>query len=224
MSASNDQRPMILDPSAPRAIEWTAERVREGGVVSFPTDTVYALAAALAHPAALDRIYDIKGRPDSKPLPVLLSSAEHLRDVAAHVDGRLVQLAHRYWPGPLTVVLKARAGMPSAATGRDSDGQPTVAVRVPAHFLAIEVIAKAGGSIAATSANRSDHPPATSAAEVAAQLPDGPDILLDGGIAPGGVPSSIVAVSGDELIIIREGAIAHETLQAAWSGILAGSR
>jgi L-threonylcarbamoyladenylate synthase len=222
MSDLHDGAPVILEPSSPRAIEWTAERLREGGVVSFPTDTVYALAASLSHPDALDRIYELKGRASTKPLPVLLAAPSHLRDVAAGVDERLIDLADRFWPGPLTIVLPARDGMPDAATGRDSDGGRTVAVRVPAHFLAIEVIERAGGSIAATSANISGHEPACSAAEVAAHFRTGLDILLDGGIAPGGVPSTIVEIGPDGLHLIREGAIARETIEFAWQEILSG--
>jgi len=223
MSGRPEGSPVILEPSSPLAIEWTAERIREGGVVSFPTDTVYALAASLAFPDALDRIYEIKGRDEAKPLPVLLSAPEHLRDVATGVDDRLLDLADRFWPGPLTIVLPARDGLPGAATGRDASGRRTVAVRVPDHFLAIEVIERAGGSVGSTSANRSGDPPARSAAEVIAQLSTGFDILLDGGLAPGGVPSTVVAADARGVEILREGAIARETIERAWRDILAGS-
>lgn len=214
--------PVILDPSAPHGIEWTAERLRDGGVVSFPTDTVYALAASLSHPGALARIFEIKGRPDDKPLPVLLASPADVRDVSTAVDDAVIALASRFWPGPLTVVVPARASLPPEVLGRDPDGRPTVGVRVPAHFLAIDVIGRAGGAVAATSANRSGQAPARSAAEVAAHLGDGYDLLLDGGIAPGGVPSTVIAVHGDRLEVLREGEIARETLEAAWREILAG--
>ncbi|MFM9108420.1 MAG: L-threonylcarbamoyladenylate synthase [Chloroflexota bacterium] len=223
MTGQAGRAPMILDPSAPRSIDWTAERIREGGVVSFPTDTVYALAASLAFPDALERIYDLKGRDEAKPLPVLLSAPARLRDVAAGVDDRLLDLADRFWPGPLTIVLPARDGLPAAATGRDAAGGRTVAVRVPDHFLAIEVIERAGGAVGSTSANRSGDPPARSAAEVLAQLPAGFDILLDGGVAPGGVPSTVVEAGPDGVRVLREGAIARETLEQAWREILAGS-
>jgi len=216
--------PVILEPSAPHAIEWTAERLRDGGVVSFPTDTVYALAASLSHPDALARIYAIKGRPDDKPLPVLLSSPAEVRDVSAEVDDDLIALASRFWPGPLTVVVPARPGLPAEVLGRDPSGRPTVGVRVPAHFLAIEVIERAGGSVAATSANRSGADPARSAAEVMAQIGGGFDLLLDGGLAPGGVPSTVIAVHEDAVHILREGDIARDTVEAAWREIVAGRR
>lgn len=223
MSGHPEGTPVILEPSSPRAIEWTAERIREGGVVSFPTDTVYALAASLAFPDALDRIYGIKGRDQAKPLPVLLSAPAHLRDVAVGVDDRLLDLADRFWPGPLTIVLPARDGLPDAATGRDAAGGRTVAVRVPDHFLAIEVIERAGGAVGSTSANRSGETAARSAAELLAQIPGGFDILLDGGVAPGGVPSTVVAAGPEGIEFIREGAIARETIEHSWREILRGS-
>lgn len=220
MDATNP--PVILEPSAPHAIEWTAERLRHGGVVSFPTDTVYALAASLSHPAALARIFDIKGRRDDKPLPVLLSSPREVRNVSTEVDDETIALASRFWPGPLTVIVPARPGLPPEVLGRDPSGRPTVGVRVPAHFLAIEVIERAGGSIAATSANRSGEDPARSAAEVMAQLGHGFDLLLDGGISPGGVPSTVIAIHDDAVTVLREGDIASETVEAAWREIVAG--
>ncbi len=218
-------RQVILDPSAPRAIEWTAEQVAEGGVVAFPTDTVYALAGSLAHPAAVARIQSIKRRPDGKPLPVLLASPRNLRDVAALSDEdgqRLTALASRFWPGPFTLVVPARDGLPPEVLGRDERGRATVGVRVPSHFLAIEVISRAGGSLAATSANRSGEDPARTAAEVAAAIGPELDILLDGGSCPGGSASTVVAVTTNGISILREGPVPRETIEAAWAEILAG--
>lgn len=213
---------VVLDPSAPNAVDWTAEQAVAGGVVAFPTDTVYALAASLAHPAALARIFTVKGRPDAKPLPVLLASPANLRDIAIVEDDRLLSLANRFWPGPLTLVVPARDGLPPEVLGRDGDGGYTVAVRVPAHFLAIAVLEKAGGALAATSANRSGHPPACSAAEVVATIGRGIDVLLDGGLAPGGNASTIVAIAGDRAEILREGPIAAVAVRAVWDEARAG--
>jgi L-threonylcarbamoyladenylate synthase len=216
--ADGDHRLLRLEPAAPRAIEWTVDQLVAGGVVAFPTDTVYALAASLAHPAALRRIFALKGRPPDKPLPVLLASAEHLGQVGDDVDDRIVLLLDRYWPGPLTVVVPARAGMPPEVLAPDG----TIGVRVPNHFLALELIERAGGAIAATSANRSDEPPAVTAAEVAARFGDEIDVLLDGGLAPGGVPSTVIAVGDGQLLFLRDGAIPREILRAAWDEISAG--
>lgn len=218
--------PVLLEPSAPRAIEWTAERVADGGVVSFPTDTVYALAGSLAHPAALARIQAVKRRPDGKPLPVLLAAPANLRDVAALSDEdgeRLASLAARFWPGPFTLVVPAREGLPDEVLGRDERGRVTVGVRVPSHFLAIEVISRAGGSLAATSANRSGEEPARTAAEVVATIGPEIDILLDGGSCPGGSASTVVAVTDAGIAVLREGPVARGDVEAAWAEIVAGT-
>ncbi len=216
----DDRGPLVLDRAAPRAIEWAADRLVEGGVVAFPTDTVYALAASLAHPAALDRIFALKARPAAKPLPVLLASATDLERIALDLDDRVVALVARYWPGPLTVIVAAREGMPERVLGPHR----TVGARVPNHFLALEIIERAGGAVAATSANRSGSPPAQIAAHVTEQLGAGIDLLLDGGRTPGGVASTVVGFAGDELVFLREGAIARDHLLASWRELAADER
>lgn len=217
---ADDRPPLVLAPSAPQAIEWTADRLIEGGVVAFPTDTVYALAASLAHPAALRRIFAIKERPADRPLPVLLASAAGLARIALGVEPRVVALLARYWPGPLTVVVPAREGMPGEVVGPHG----TVGARVPNHPVALELIERAGGAVAATSANRSGDPPATRGDEVLARMVDGPEIVLDGGVTPGGVPSTVVGFAGDELVVLREGAIPGEVLLSAWTELVAAGR
>lgn len=213
-----DGRVVVLEAAAPNAIEWTAERISSGGVVAIPTDTVYGIAASLAFEDALARIFTVKGRPGDKTLPVLISSTDLLARVARDVTGETLVLLDRYWPGPLTVVVAARSGMPSVVTGPGD----TIGVRLPNHPLAIEVIAKSGGAIACTSANRSGEPPARTAGEVAASVGDGLDLILDGGMTPGGVASTVISVEGDTIRILREGAIPAEHLLAAWREIRGG--
>lgn len=210
-------RGVVLDAVDAEAVRETADRLLTGGVVAFPTDTVYALAASLAHPVALDRIFRLKGRPRDKPLPVLLSGVGHLSSIALNLDERVTALVARFWPGPLTVVVPARRGVPDRVIGP----RHTVAARVPDHALAIAVLAKAGGAVAATSANRSGLPPARIAKEAKDLLGDGPDLILDGGPTPGGVPSTIVRVAEGRLLVVREGAITAEHLHAAWDELLA---
>jgi L-threonylcarbamoyladenylate synthase len=210
---TNDHpRTTILPRSAPRAIEWSAEEIARGGVVAIPTDTVYGLVASLAHEDAIDRIYALKGRPAEQPLPVLVSSIDALEHVTSYVDGRAQMLLNEFWPGPLTVVIPSDRNLPDAVLGPGK----TVGVRMPNHPLAIEVIAKAGGVIASTSANRSTEPPALTAAEVEAVFGAELDIILDGGIAPGGQASTVVAIRGDSLAILRQGPISESKLQSAW--------
>jgi L-threonylcarbamoyladenylate synthase len=211
-------RLLVLDPSAPGAIETAVDGLVNGRVVAFPTDTVYALAASLAYPPALERVVAIKGRPKEKPLPVLLASASYLEQVALDAPPRVVALLARYWPGPLTVVVPAREGMPEATVAADR----TIGVRVPNHPLALEVVQRAGGAVAATSANRSGEPSARDADQVRAALGDEPDMLLAGGAAPGGIASTVIGFAGDELVVLREGAIPGEHLRAAWRETLEG--
>jgi len=216
--------PLLLDPSAPRAIEWAAEMIRGGRVVAIPTDTVYGLAAALGHPHSLARIYELKGRPHDAPLPVLLSSPSHLRELAVDPDERLRSLGARFWPGPLTIVVPARPSLPPQVLGRDVAGRPTVGVRVPDHFLAIEIVERCGGAVAVTSANRSGAVPARTAAEVVVALGASVDAVVDGGRSPGGIASTVVAFDGGTLAILREGAVARGEIEAAWDEIERGAR
>lgn len=216
-STVDDGRVVVLESASPRAIEWAAERLRDGGVIAIPTDTVYGVAASLAHPDAIARIYDLKGRPSHQPLPVLVSSTDIVPHLTLGVDHDIELLMARYWPGPLTVVVPAREGMPEAVTA----GGKTVGVRMPNHPLAIEVIAKAGGAIACTSANLSGQPPARDAQEVASAIGSEVDLILDGGIAPGGVPSTVVEFIDGEPVIHREGAIPGDHIRETWRDLLA---
>lgn len=213
-------RAIVLQAAAPRAVEWTAAQLVAGGVVALPTDTVYGIAAALANQDALHRLFAIKGRPADRTIPVLVSSTDALARLALDLGDRAVLLLDRYWPGPLTVVIPARHGMPAAVMGPGG----TVGVRLPNHPLAIEVIEKAGGAIACTSANRHGAAPARSAAEVAETLGPELDLILDGGGTPGGVPSTVVALDGDDLRVLRDGAIPWEHLLATWSAMAGGAQ
>ncbi|MGH2558800.1 MAG: L-threonylcarbamoyladenylate synthase [Thermomicrobiales bacterium] len=212
----DSDEPLVLQRAAPRAIEWAAERLASGGVIALPTDTVYGIAASLAHAAAIRRIYDVKRRPHDRPLPVLVSSTDALLRIAS-VDEHVAYLLDQFWPGPLTVVVAARAGMPDGVLGADG----TVAVRMPNHPLAIEVIEKAGGAVACTSANFTGEPPATTTAEVVASVGPALDLILDGGRAPGGIPSTVIAVTGREIVVLRDGAIAGVDVCRAWETICA---
>jgi L-threonylcarbamoyladenylate synthase len=212
------QHTNLLPANGPGAIEWAAERLLEGGVIAFPTDTVYGLAASLAHPGALERIYRIKGRDEDKPLPVLVASSEAAQDVTDGLTEEQRLLLDRYWPGPLTIVVRAHMTLPERVRALDG----TVGLRSPNHPLALEIILRAGGAIACTSANRSGSPVSVTAAEVAAALGDDVDLILDGGAAPVGVASTVIGFHEDELRIYRAGPIAFEHLTATWAELRAG--
>ena len=209
--------PHILPAAAPRAIEWAVETLVEGGVIAIPTDTVYGLAASIFSAPALSRIYEIKGRPRDKSLPVLVSSVESLEHVTEPFDERIAGILDRFWPGPLTVVLPARAGFEEFLVSENGG----IGVRMPNHPLALEVIGKAGGAIACTSANRSGEAPAVTASDVAASIGREIDMTLDGGIAPGGVASTVIAIQHGAPVVLREGAIPGSEIEALWQAFSA---
>jgi L-threonylcarbamoyladenylate synthase len=213
------RRVAILAGTAPNAIDMAADTLLSGGVIALPTDTVYGIAASLAHEPALERIFCIKGRQRDQPLPILLSSVNNLTNVAGDVDSDLLLLLDRYWPGPLTVIVPALQDLPALVTGPGH----TVGVRIPNHPLAIEVIEKSGGALACTSANLSGQSPARDVAELTASVGEHLDLILDGGVTPGGVPSTVVAFDGVALRVLRDGAIPSEHLFATWDELKRGA-
>ena len=184
--------------------EEIAATLVAGRVAVLPTDTVYGIAAVLDRPDAVRRIFELKGRPESKPLPVLGSTVSSLRSVA-EFDEEAEELAARYWPGPLTLVLRRAPGFDVDLGG---DERSTVAVRVPDRPVALKVL-RITGPLAVTSANRSGDQPAATAAEALAAF-DGSAPVLDDGPA-GGVVSTVLSLVG-ERTVLRVGAIPPEEL------------
>jgi L-threonylcarbamoyladenylate synthase len=203
--------------SGEEAITLAAQTLKAGKVIALPTDTVYGLAASLEYPEAIAAIYRIKGRPESKPLPILLSDRSALTQVTVPngADDRLLAVADRFWPGALTVALPAAAHLPVGTVAPDG----TAGIRVPDHYVTRSVLAAAGGAAAVTSANRSGALPARSATAVIEELGAQPDLalILDAGETPGGTPSTVVTIQNGEFIIVREGAITAEELRSVWS-------
>ncbi len=198
-----------------------ARALRAGQVVAIPTDTVYGLAAAIDKPDAIDRLYAIKGRPDEKAIPVLISDPEHVRRLSPRLTATAVRLARSFWPGALTLVLPALPDLPRGVTDVTDDGMQTVAIRVPDSALARAIIAAAGGALAVTSANRSGAAPAVEAREVEGFELDEHLLVIDGGRAPGGVPSTIVLATSEQPEILRQGAISASAIAAALVGAVA---
>ncbi|MER7498554.1 L-threonylcarbamoyladenylate synthase [Nonomuraea pusilla] len=194
----------------PGDIDRAAGVLRGGGLVAFPTETVYGLGANAADGAAVARVFQVKARPPSHPLIVHLGGAEHLDDWVADVPAAARLLAERFWPGPLTLVLRRGRRVPLETTG----GLETVAVRVPAHPVALALLAAFGGGIAAPSANRFGSVSPTTAGHVRAELGDAVEVVLDGGPCQVGVESTIVEATGEALSILRPGGVTREDLQA----------
>lgn len=208
----------LLTLEEPRALERAISAIQHGGVIAFPTDTVYGVGASLAHPPALSRIFEIKGRDRRRTLPVLLASPGDLSVVTAAVDPELLALARHFWPGPLTIAVPALDSLPEAVVADDG----TVGVRVPDHSVALTMAYRCGGAIAATSANLSGQQPACRAEEIDAGLAERLDIVLDGGLAPCGLASTVIRREGATISYVREGAIPTGSIQSAWDAILAG--
>ncbi|MFC9635259.1 L-threonylcarbamoyladenylate synthase [Streptomyces mirabilis] len=190
-------------------IEKAAGLLRAGGLVAFPTETVYGLGANAEDSAAVARVFEVKGRPPSHPLIVHIGGAEHLDDWAEDVPAPARLLAERFWPGPLTLVLRRGRRVPLEATG----GLQTVAVRVPGHPVALALLSAFAGGVAAPSANRFGSVSPTTADHVRAELGDAVDFVLDGGPCEVGVESTIVDATGDALSVLRPGGVTREDLE-----------
>ncbi len=203
------QRSTEVMPTAyPKAIVQALQVLEQGGLVAFPTDTVYGVGAHAFLPEAVERIYHVKGRSLRKAIPLLLDSVDRLGRVAEVIPESALVLAERFWPGPLTIVLPRSPDVPDVVTA----GGPSVAVRVPDHDFALRLIGQAGGVLAATSANLSARPDPVTAEEVLGYLEGRIDLILDGGPCSGGVPSTVVDLTRPSPRVVREGAIASEEL------------
>jgi L-threonylcarbamoyladenylate synthase len=192
-------------PPTEAGISRAAAILRDGGLVAFPTDTVYGVAVARSRSDRLDTLFALKARPVDRRIPVLVGSLADVEAAGFLVDERLRALADRWWPGPLSIVLPP------------ADGGETVAFRVPDHPVALALIA-AAGPLLATSANISDQPDTLGADEVLiafATRQDELDAVLDGGPVPGGVPSTVVDLSVTPARVLRPGPVSAEQLAAA---------
>ncbi|MBN1120280.1 MAG: threonylcarbamoyl-AMP synthase [Anaerolineae bacterium] len=192
----------------PQAGEKAAQVIRAGGLIILPTDTVYGVAADLWQPEAVAALYAAKKRPPDRAIPVLLAAFEDIPIVSGDVPPLARHLAEAFWPGPLTLAVSKRAELPEIVTA-----YPTVGVRIPDHNRAREVIHACGGALAVTSANLSGQPSPITAQEAADSLGESVDLVLDGGPCPGGIPSTVVDISGGELVIVRAGPLSESILR-----------
>jgi L-threonylcarbamoyladenylate synthase len=199
----------ILLAGDPGMLARAQEVLQEGGLVAFPTDTVYGVGTLAFNAAAVRSIYIAKDRPDDKAIPVLIGDSTDLEKVTQEIPEAASRLAARFWPGPLTLVVPKRPDLPETVSAT-----PIVGVRVPDHALARKLLS-AVGPMAVTSANLSGQPSPSTAQEVLAQLGGRIALIIDGGKTPGGIPSTVVDCSGQEIRILREGPILKDQIWAA---------
>ena len=183
--------------------------LKEGGLVAFPTETVYGLGADALNEDAAKKIYAAKGRPSDNPLIIHITNMKALDKIVSEVPEKAVKVAEKYWPGPLTMIFNKSDIVPYGTTG----GLDTVAVRMPVDEIAIEVIDAGGGYIAAPSANTSGRPSPTTAQHVAEDLTGRVDMIVDGGAVEIGVESTILDVTVEPPMILRPGAITKEMFE-----------
>ncbi|MGQ9584453.1 MAG: L-threonylcarbamoyladenylate synthase [Anaerolineae bacterium] len=192
---------------------WLGEALailQAGGVVAFPTDTVYGVGADPLQGAAVAALYRAKGRPPDKAIPLLLAEVAQMEAMVTEVPAAARRLAGCFWPGPLTLVLPAREEVPAIVRA----GGETVALRMPAHPVALQLIAAFGRPLAVTSANRSGQPSPAAAREVLGQLEGRIPLIVDGGGCPGGQPSTVLSLAEHPPRLLRAGPVTWDAIAA----------
>ncbi len=207
-----ETRLIKVNPRQPRRdkIHAAAEIIERGGVVAFPTETVYGLGANALNPGAVEKIFEAKGRPADNPLIVHIARKKGVYELAEEVSDKAEELMDRYWPGPLTLILRKSEIVPEITTG----GLDTVAIRMPDHCVALSLISEAKVPIAAPSANISGTPSPTTAKHVMKDLNGRIDAILDGGPTRIGVESTVIDLTSDPPTILRPGGVTLEELQS----------
>ena len=199
-----------------KQVEKGISILNQGGIVAFPTDTVYGLGACASNQQAVERVYQVKKRPQNMALPLLLARTLQISEVAEPVPQIAWLLAHNFLPGALTLVLHKSKSVPDIVTA----GGVTVAIRIPAHPIPVALAEGLGGPIIGTSANLSGKPSALTADEVYSQFGNKIDLVIDGGRCPGGRESTIVDVTRETPVVLREGAIARKELEQVCGSIV----
>ena len=196
----------VISANASDAIQNAYDVLKRGGLVAFPTDTVYGVGALAFDGKAVESIYVAKDRPAEKAIPILIAEIMDLEKVASKISITTRRLASRFWPGPLTCIIPKSPLLPSAVSAID-----TVGVRIP-DFAVTRILLRLTGPMAVTSANISDQPSPNTAEEVLAQLDGRIPLIIDGGRTPGGIPSTVVDCSSQEIKVLREGPISREEI------------
>ena len=193
------------------ALQYAADMITSGRVVAVPTDTFYALSADPFNLAAIEAVFRIKGRPESRALPILVDSVERAISLIRDVPDNFLKLSQQFWPGPLTLVIEATDRLPLKVTGNSG----RVALRWANSRIVSGLIASVGGPITGTSANISGFPSCTNAQQIMKQLGDRLPLVLDAGDTGGLLASTIVALRGDEWAIVRDGVIPEDDIRKA---------
>jgi L-threonylcarbamoyladenylate synthase len=194
----------------PNAIRHAVDVLRNDGLVAFPTDTVYGLAAPVNNAESIDRLYVVKGRNNTKAIAVLLGDRNQLSEVAIDLSAPAQKIARDFWPGPLTLIVPRHPSLPDILAPL-----PTIGVRIPNHPIALALL-NAAGPLAVTSANISGANNTLTARQVMKQLKGRIHLIIDGGRAPGGIPSTVVDCTTPELEILREGPISLKQLKTQY--------
>jgi L-threonylcarbamoyladenylate synthase len=204
---------VVVDPKVPQpeVIRQAVETLRRGGLVAFPTDTLYALGADALTAEAVERVLTVKGRSRGKPLSVLVPSVEAIGTLGVSLSPELRDVLRGFWPGPLTVVVKAAGRFPAVLTAATG----TVGLRIPAGVVAQAVLAGFGGAVIGTSANKAGGPDPSDAKTVQRAIGGQIDLILDGGRVSLGVPSTVLDCTVQPARILREGAVPRARLAAA---------
>ena len=222
---SSREKSFLLDSKSmsdklPLGIQEQVEQgisiLRQGGIVAFPTDTVYGLGACVSTRQAVERVYAVKERPRNMALPLLLADTSQLTKVAEPVPPIAWLLIDLFFPGALTIVLHRFNLVPDIVTG----GGLTVALRIPAHPIPVALAQGLGEPIVGTSANLSGRPSPLTAGEVHSQFGNKIDLIIDGGRCPGGKESTVIDVTGETPVVLREGAISREAIEKVCGSIV----
>jgi L-threonylcarbamoyladenylate synthase len=197
----------ILSIDHPHAIQKAVALVESGGLIAFPTDTVYGIGVSAFQPAAIDKIYQVKGRSALKAIPILLSNPDLSERISTPFSPQTRKLAEKFWPGPLTLVVPLLSSMPE-----NLSPTPTIGLRVPDHAFTRRLLDETG-PLAATSANLSGATSALTAKEVRSQLGSAVELILDGGESRGALASTVLDCTTDTPLLLREGPISWEEIE-----------
>ena len=198
---------VVMAVSHPQAINQAAALINSGGLIAFPTDTVYGIGASAFQFDAIERIYQVKGRSSLKAIPILLGNAAVADQITTPFSSITRKLAETFWPGPLTLVVPLLSSLPP-----NLSPTPTIGLRVPDHEFTLRLLQETG-PLAATSANLSGEPSALSADEVQSQLGGKLDLILDGGESPGGMASTVLDCTAEKPVLLREGPLTWDEIQ-----------